>query len=112
VATNARWRDIICQEINALKDNEIWETVDIPPNKKALGCKWLFKKKYISDGHVECYKAHLVTFGNHQIAGIEFIDTFALMVKMVMVQIFLVVVAAKQWNYIKWMCAMLSYMVI
>ena len=78
VATDERWRDVMQQEINALEDNETLKIVNLLPGKKALGCKWVFKIKYRSDGQVECYKARLVTFGNHQIVGIEFTNTFTL----------------------------------
>ena len=77
------------QEINAVKDNDTWEIVDIPTDKKALGYKWIFKMKYRFDGHVKCEEAHLVIFGNYHIARTKFIDTFALVAKMVTVRIFL-----------------------
>lgn len=45
------------KEINALKDNNTWVITDILPGKKALGCKWVYKIKYNSDGSVERLKA-------------------------------------------------------
>jgi len=93
-----RWRDAMQREIQALQDNGTWEISDLPPNKKALGCKWVFKIKYKSDGTVERYKARLVIFGNHQVEGIDFTETFAPVAKMVTVRVFLAVAAAKQWE--------------
>ena len=34
-----RWRDAMQKEIQALEDNGTWEISDLPPGKKALGCK-------------------------------------------------------------------------
>ncbi|GJW06423.1 retrotransposon protein, putative, ty1-copia subclass [Tanacetum coccineum] len=28
-----------------MKDNDVWELVELPPNAKTVGHKWLFKKK-------------------------------------------------------------------
>ncbi|GJT53929.1 retrotransposon protein, putative, ty1-copia subclass [Tanacetum coccineum] len=42
-----------------MKDNEVWDLVDLPPNGKTVGSKWLFKKKTDMDGAVHTYKARL-----------------------------------------------------
>jgi len=42
------------------------------------------------------YKARLVILGNRQIEGVDFTKTFALVVKMVTIRVFLAVAAAKQ----------------
>ena len=47
-------------ELQALELNKTWSLVPLPPNKRAIGCKWVFKIKYRSDGSVERYKARLV----------------------------------------------------
>ncbi|GKA14827.1 retrovirus-related pol polyprotein from transposon TNT 1-94 [Tanacetum coccineum] len=46
-------------EMQSMKDNEVWELVDLPPYGKTVGHKWLFKKKTDMDGAVHTYKAHL-----------------------------------------------------
>ena len=50
-------------EIQALELNNTWSLVPLPPHKRAVGCKWVFKIKYKSDGSVERYKARLVAKG-------------------------------------------------
>ena len=83
------------REIQALETNRTWVLKDLPQTKKALGCKWVYKIKYNSDGTVERYKAWLVILGNHQIEGIDYTETFAPVAKMVTVRVFLVVAAAR-----------------
>ena len=86
------------QEIQALEDNKTQEILDLSPDKKAFGCKWVFKIKYESDGTMDRYKARLVILGNRQIEGVDFTKTFALVVKMVTIRVFLAVAAAKQYE--------------
>ena len=47
---------------------------------------------------MEHYKAQLVILGNHQVEGIDFTETFALVAKMVTVRVFLAVAVARQWE--------------
>ncbi|XP_068480913.1 uncharacterized protein [Phaseolus vulgaris] len=54
-----RWRDAMAQEIHALELNDTWKLIALPPGKKALGCKWIYKIKYNSDGTIERFKARL-----------------------------------------------------
>ena len=48
------WRDAMRKEIQALEENGTWTLVDLPPGKKSIGSKWVYKIKYHSDGSVEC----------------------------------------------------------
>ncbi|XP_019447274.1 PREDICTED: uncharacterized protein LOC109350498 [Lupinus angustifolius] len=48
-------------ELNALEINKTWSLVDLPPNKRVIGCKWIYKIKYKSDGSIKKYKAIYLT---------------------------------------------------
>ncbi|GJS71988.1 hypothetical protein Tco_0704829 [Tanacetum coccineum] len=54
-----KWLNAMNVEMQSMKDNEVWELVDLPPNGKTVGHKWLFKKKTGMDGEVHTYKARL-----------------------------------------------------
>ncbi|GJW38287.1 retrotransposon protein, putative, ty1-copia subclass [Tanacetum coccineum] len=45
--------------------------VDLPPDCKTIGSKWIYKKKTDIDGIVHTYKAHLVAKGYTQLYGVD-----------------------------------------
>ncbi|GJS74962.1 retrotransposon protein, putative, ty1-copia subclass [Tanacetum coccineum] len=45
-----KWLDAMNVKMQSMKDNEVWDLVDLPPNGKTVGSKWLFKKKTDMDG--------------------------------------------------------------
>lgn len=70
----------------------------LPPGKKALRSRQVYKIKYNSDESIEHLKARLVVFGNHQVEGIDYTYTFAPVAKITIVRAFLAIVAAKDWE--------------
>ena len=46
--------------MSSMDKNKVWELVDIPPNRKTVGNKWIFKVKRKADGSIDKYKARLV----------------------------------------------------
>ncbi|WP_286496935.1 reverse transcriptase domain-containing protein, partial [Empedobacter sp. 189-2] len=65
------------EEMAALDANDTWELVSLPKEKKAIGCKWVYKVKHNSDGSISRYKARLVAKGYAQTHGIDYEETFA-----------------------------------
>nr|GEW44473.1 hypothetical protein [Tanacetum cinerariifolium] len=51
--------------------------LELPPNGKTVGSKWLIKKKTVMDGFVHTYKARLVAKGYTQTPGNEYEKTFS-----------------------------------
>jgi len=89
---DSHWRDAMQHEIEALEMNETWVVEDLSPGKKALGCKWVYKIKYQSNGSID------VILRNHQIGGIDYTETFASVAKMVIARVFLAVAVANNWE--------------
>lgn len=78
--------------------NNTWSLVNLPPNKQALGCKWIFKVKENPDGTVHKHKAKLVAKDFHQVAVFDFNETFSPVVNPTTVQIILTVAIFKGWK--------------
>jgi hypothetical protein len=54
-----------------------------------VGCKWSFKMKLKANGSVDKYKARLVAKGYSQVLGIDYNETFSLIVKLTSIKIIL-----------------------
>ncbi|GJZ43614.1 putative retrotransposon protein [Tanacetum coccineum] len=72
-----KWLSAMNVEIQSMKDNKVWDLVDLPPNDKIVGSKWLFKKKIYFDRVVHTYKARFVAKGYTQTPGIDYEETFS-----------------------------------
>ncbi|KDR75264.1 hypothetical protein GALMADRAFT_24757, partial [Galerina marginata CBS 339.88] len=71
------WEKAINEEYSLLEGMETWELDDLPPERKAIGCRWVFLRKYNENGEIIRYKARLVAQGFSQIPGMDFDGTFA-----------------------------------
>ncbi|GJT10974.1 retrotransposon protein, putative, ty1-copia subclass, partial [Tanacetum coccineum] len=64
-------------ETQSMKDNDVWVLVELHPNARTVGSKWLFKKKTDMDGAVYIFKARLVAKGFTQTYGVDYEETFS-----------------------------------
>ena len=95
--SDPQWQAAMAAEIAALEANNTWALTPLPPHKKSIGCKWVYKIKYKADGSIERYKARLVAKGFTQKEGIDYFETFSPVAKMVSVKVLLVVATIQGW---------------
>jgi hypothetical protein len=65
------------KEYDALIKNGTWKLVDPPYGTKLIGCKWVFKNKYISDGSLDKHKERLMEKGFSQKEGVDYEENFS-----------------------------------
>ena len=76
-----RWIEAMNKEMASIKANDVYDLVELPKDRKAVGSKWVYKQKINADGSVERYKARLVAQGFSQRAGQDYDETFCPVVR-------------------------------
>ncbi|XP_076892200.1 uncharacterized protein LOC143543824 [Bidens hawaiensis] len=108
--SDVNWVNAMNEEIEALNRNNTWNLVELPSNRKPIGCRWIYKIKYKSTGEIDRYKARLVSKGYNQREGIDFDETFSPVVKMVTVTTVIAMAVQNSWPLYQLDVNMLSYM--
>nr|GFC59459.1 putative retrotransposon Ty1-copia subclass protein [Tanacetum cinerariifolium] len=72
-----KWLDAMNTKMQSIKDDQVWRLVDLPPNCKTVGRKWIFKKKTNMDGIVHTYKVRLVAKSYTQPYGVDYEEMFS-----------------------------------
>ena len=91
------WKLAVLEELDALRKNGTWEIVNLPHDKKQVGCKLVFTIKCNADGSVSRYNARLVAKGFTQTYGVDYQETFAPVANLNSIRIVLSLVANHNW---------------
>ncbi|KAH9714416.1 retrovirus-related pol polyprotein from transposon RE1 [Citrus sinensis] len=95
---NPKWFAAMEEEYSALLKNNTWSLVPRSDGQKIVGNKWVYRVKHNSDGSLAKYKARLVTKGFQQIAGVNYFETFSLVVKSATVRVVISLAVMNQWQ--------------
>jgi hypothetical protein len=96
--TKLEWRDVMSLEYNALLSNQTWTLCRRPSHQNVVRNKWVFKIKQKPDGSVDKFKARLVAKGFDQLSGIDYYETFSLVVKPATIRLVLALAVQFDWN--------------
>ena len=89
------WKDAIAKELESLEKHGVWSLEDLPPGRRAIGCKWVFKTKRDQHGDLVKHKARLVAQGFSQQEGVDYKETFAPVAKATTIKTLLAYAAMK-----------------
>ncbi|PKU75882.1 Retrovirus-related Pol polyprotein from transposon TNT 1-94 [Dendrobium catenatum] len=95
---NEHWRSAMSQEFQALQAQATWDLVPYSTDKNILGCKWIFRTKYKSDGSIARYKARLVAKGFNQEHGLDYTETFSPVAKMPTIRVLILIALHYKWE--------------
>jgi len=68
-------------EMASMRANKMWTLCQLPPRRKCIGTKWVYKLKRDGNGKFTGFKARLVVKGYLQVFGIDFDNTYAPVVR-------------------------------
>jgi hypothetical protein len=60
---SSSWRRVMMEEMDSIEENGTWSLIDLPPGRKSIRVKWVFKVKRDDHGVVSKHKARLVVKG-------------------------------------------------
>jgi hypothetical protein len=86
------------EEYRALLGNDSWGLVPPPRNANIVSGKWVFRHKLKPDGSLDRYKARWVLRGFSQEQGVDFDETFSLVVKPATVRVVLSIAFSLKWE--------------
>ncbi|KAJ9542161.1 hypothetical protein OSB04_028667 [Centaurea solstitialis] len=95
-----QYQEAMKAEMQSMYDNQVWELTDLPQHCRAVGRKWVFKKKTDMDGNVHTFKARLVAKGFTQTHGIDYDETFSPVAMLKSIRILMAISA--YFNYEIW----------
>lgn len=93
-----KWKKAMDAEIEAIERNNTWELIEMPPEGKVIGVKWIYKTKLNEKGEVDKYKARLVAKGYNQQYGVDYAEVFAPVARLDTVRVILSLAAQNDWT--------------
>lgn len=85
-------------EYKALMQNNTWTLVPYSSDMHVVQNKWVFRTKYKADGSLDKFKTRLVAKGFQQMPGVDYFDTFSLVIKPTTIRVVLTLAVTRGWS--------------
>jgi hypothetical protein len=95
------WRESVIRELNSLKQCNIMDIIhkdDLPARARPLDWTFVFKIKTDLNTGVKTYKSRATIRGGRQVAGIDYEETFAPVVRLKTLRVLLALAALHGWH--------------
>ena len=84
------------EELEQIERNQVWTLVSRPVDQNIVGTRWVFKNKLNADGKIVRNKARLVAKEYIQEFGVDFEESYALVVRLEAVRLLLAYAASRK----------------
>ena len=85
------WEKAMKAEYDSLMSMGTWELVPRPENRKIIGGTWAYRIKQLASGAIEKFKARYCAQGFSQVEGVDYVETFAPVAKLVTLRLLLAI---------------------
>lgn len=92
------WEAAIKLEMEQMEANKVWTKVQLPPGKKTVKSKFIFKIKRLPGGKIDKFKVRLCAAGYSQRFGVNYDETYAPVSTHSSLRIMLALAAANRWH--------------
>jgi len=92
-----KWKEATDKELQALHDMKCYKLAQLPPGKKLIKSRIVYKLKLDRDGTPLRYKARVVAKGFQQRYGVDYVDTYAATAHPTAVRLMLALAAQNGW---------------
>ena len=93
-----QWRTAMDKEYDTVTKMRAWKDVPLPPGRKIVESRWVYKTKLDYNGQIEKYKARFVAKGFSQVLGVDYFDTNAPVCKLVTIRLLIAVATFHKWH--------------
>jgi hypothetical protein len=82
---SSKWLEAMEDEMKLMSSNDVWDLEEISNGAKTVGCKWVYKTKYDSNGNIESIKRDLWQKGyyNETFSPVSCKDSFRIIMALV-----------------------------
>ncbi|CAL1357723.1 unnamed protein product [Linum trigynum] len=94
---NPLWRSAMADEVTAQLRNHTWDLVPPPLGCNILTNKWVYRTKVHPDGTLDRRRARLVARGFQQVPGLDFGQTYSLVLKPATLRLILGIAVSQAW---------------
>lgn len=81
-----------------LESCDTWDLICFIEGRKAIGCKWVYKKKFGANNSLEKYKARLVVKGYSHREGVDFGEIFSHVAKLSSIRLILSIIVSNDFE--------------
>lgn len=91
-----QWEEAMKEEMKSLTKNKTWELVNLPPDRRTIKNKWIYRLK--TDGNINRYKVRLVIKGCSQKINIDYNETFSPVARFESIRILMSIACANDYE--------------